>query len=58
MITVGTDSTQQRPSSGQSVHKHCQCLETFDVPSKVFNERTFDKSDATQEYDELFFGMS
>lgn len=32
-----------RPSSEESFPKHCQRLETFNLPSKVFNERTFDK---------------
>lgn len=43
-----------RPSSGESFHKHCQPLETFNLLSKVFNERAFDKNYATHEHDKLF----
>lgn len=43
-----------RPSSGESFHKHLPASWNVQSPSKVFNERTFDKNYAMQERDKLF----
>ena len=43
-----------RPSSGESFHKHLPASWNVQSPSKVFNDRTFDKNYATQERDKLF----